>query len=107
MHGLSGRFTLGDMACCMPFVSFFSPSLFSLFYLLHTRIYTEKKRKSRLIPTPVPLQISRDRPIGRCPNCGNVLKMNYVGPPTDPNEHHEGHYEEPKTFADYVRPEYW
>lgn len=37
--------------------------------------------------------------------------MNYVGPPDDEHghdEHHNAHkYEEPKTFADYVRPEYW
>jgi len=55
--------------------------------------------------------MSRDRPIERCPECGNVYKMNYVGPQDDPHDHahHEdGHhnYEEPKTFADFVRPEY-
>lgn len=36
--------------------------------------------------------------------------MEYVGPPDDPQAHHDdGHhkYQEPKTFADYVRPEYW
>jgi cytochrome c oxidase subunit 5b len=42
--------------------------------------------------------------------------MEYVGPPEDPHAHdHHGHdspsdghhnYEEPKTFADYVKPEY-
>lgn len=46
--------------------------------------------------------------------------MEYIGPPDDPHAHHggghgeEGHhgeeehhtYHEPKTFADYVRPEY-
>ena len=63
-------------------------------------------------------QMSRDRPIERCPECGNVLKMDYVGPPDDPHAHGHGHgdehghadghhnYEEPKTFADFVRPEY-
>lgn len=30
--------------------------------------------------------MSRDRPVGRCPECGNVLKMEYVGPPDDPHE---------------------
>ncbi|MCJ1343678.1 Cytochrome c oxidase subunit 4 [Peltigera leucophlebia] len=52
------------------------------------------------------LTMSRERPIGRCPECGNVLKMEYIGPPDDP--HDDGHhkYVEPKTFADYVRPEY-
>ncbi|MCJ1248854.1 Cytochrome c oxidase subunit 4 [Trapelia coarctata] len=61
------------------------------------------------------LTMSRDRPVERCPECGNVLKMEYVGPVDDPHAHH-GHgeehsdgahnYEEPKTFADFVRPEY-
>jgi cytochrome c oxidase subunit 5b len=62
--------------------------------------------------------MSRDRPIERCPECGNVLKMDYVGPAEDPHAHDHGHghdahadgvhnYEgEPKTFADFVRPEY-
>ncbi|CAD6444029.1 41ce7c69-b414-41cb-b9f7-9f0c056ec7c8 [Sclerotinia trifoliorum] len=59
------------------------------------------------------LTMSRDRPIERCPECGNVLKMEYVGPQTDAHDHHHDHhddghhnYEEPKTFADFVRPEY-
>lgn len=55
------------------------------------------------------LVMSRERPVGRCPQCGNVLKMNYVGPPDDPHahdEHDEHKWVEPKTFADYVRPEY-
>jgi len=59
------------------------------------------------------LTMSRDRPIERCPECGNVYKMNYVGPQDDPHDHgHHDHgdghhnYEEPKTFADFVRPEY-
>ncbi|KAI9049018.1 hypothetical protein LZ554_006867 [Drepanopeziza brunnea f. sp. 'monogermtubi'] len=53
------------------------------------------------------LTMSRDRPVERCPECGNVLKMEYVGPEDDPHGHdHHGKYEEPKTFADYVRPEY-
>ncbi|MCJ1257532.1 Cytochrome c oxidase subunit 4 [Lignoscripta atroalba] len=61
------------------------------------------------------LTMSRDRPVERCPECGNVLKMEYVGPMDDPHAH-DGHgeehadgshnYVEPKTFADYVRPEY-
>ncbi|MCJ1294712.1 Cytochrome c oxidase subunit 4 [Xylographa carneopallida] len=63
------------------------------------------------------LTMSRDRPVERCPECGNVLKMEYVGPMDDPHAHH-GHgeeladgdgshnYVEPKTFADFVRPEY-
>ncbi|OKL56641.1 Cytochrome c oxidase subunit 4, mitochondrial [Talaromyces atroroseus] len=59
------------------------------------------------------LTVSRDRPIERCGECGNVVKLNYVGPEEDPHAHDHGHghghpaYEEPKTFADYVKPEYW
>lgn len=54
--------------------------------------------------------MSRDRPIERCTECGNVVKMEYVGPADDPHDHGHGDhghgYEEPKTWADYVRPEY-
>jgi len=59
--------------------------------------------------------MSRDRPVERCPECGNVLKMEYVGPTEDPHHHgHDAHghgdgvhnFEEPKNFADFVRPEY-
>ena len=35
--------------------------------------------------------------------------MDYIGPPDshdDHGHHHEG-YAEPKTMADYVKPEYW
>lgn len=38
--------------------------------------------------------------------------MEYVGPQEDPHAHHDDHahahetVEEPKTFADYIRPEY-
>ncbi|KAI9828542.1 MAG: Cytochrome c oxidase subunit 4 [Sarea resinae] len=62
------------------------------------------------------LTMSRERPIERCPECGSVYKMEYVGPAEDPHAHdhgahadHDGahNYEgEPKTFADFVRPEY-
>ncbi|KAM0804369.1 cytochrome c oxidase subunit VB-domain-containing protein [Usnea florida] len=61
------------------------------------------------------LNMSRDRPVERCTECGSVYRMEYIGPPDDPHAHHghgeehgDGHhgYEEPKTFADYVRPEY-
>ncbi|KAA6415790.1 MAG: subunit IV of cytochrome c oxidase [Lasallia pustulata] len=63
------------------------------------------------------LTMSRDRPIERCPECGNVLKMEYLGPPDEAHDEHGhgGHgehadgahnYVEPKTFADFVRPEY-
>lgn len=62
--------------------------------------------------------MSKDRPIERCPECGSVYKMEYVGPAEDPHahDHHDGahapqdghhNYEgEPKTFADFVKPEY-
>ncbi|GKT96040.1 cytochrome C oxidase subunit VB [Colletotrichum tofieldiae] len=42
------------------------------------------------------------------PECGSVYKMEYVGPTDDHHhDHHHGHgYEEPKTFADFVKPEY-
>ncbi|KAF2840890.1 COX5B-domain-containing protein [Patellaria atrata CBS 101060] len=57
------------------------------------------------------LTMSRARPVERCTECGNVLKMEYVGPQEDPHHDDHGHgdhhtYEEPKTMADFVRPEY-
>lgn len=63
-------------------------------------------------------QMSRERPIERCPECGSCYKMEYVGPEDDGHHdhHHDAHgldhgyahpYEgEPKTFADFVKPEY-
>ncbi|RHZ68112.1 uncharacterized protein CDV56_104917 [Aspergillus thermomutatus] len=58
------------------------------------------------------LTVSRDRPIERCGECGNVVKLEYVGPEEDLHAHDHGHghhppQEEVKTFADYVKPEYW
>ncbi|KAL4873301.1 hypothetical protein BDV12DRAFT_160797 [Aspergillus spectabilis] len=60
------------------------------------------------------LTVSRDRPLERCGECGNVVKLNYVGPDDahdhghdDHGAHHHPPHEEPKTFADYVKPEYW
>ncbi|KAK3902938.1 cytochrome c oxidase subunit VB-domain-containing protein [Staphylotrichum tortipilum] len=55
------------------------------------------------------LGMTRKRPIERCPECGSVYKMNYVGPDDDAHGHHDHHhgFEEPKTFADYVKPEYY
>jgi cytochrome c oxidase subunit 5b len=74
--------------------------------------------------------VSRERPIERCSECGNVIKMEYVGPTEDPHahdhgDHGHGHesrlslcpervtstntgaaYTEPKTMADFVRPEF-
>ncbi|KAL8937383.1 MAG: hypothetical protein Q9216_004453 [Gyalolechia sp. 2 TL-2023] len=34
-------------------------------------------------------QLSRTHPIARCRECGSVYKMEYVGPPDDPNDHRE------------------
>lgn len=52
--------------------------------------------------------MSRKRPVERCPECGGVYRMQYIGPEDDHHGHHDHHsYEEPKTFADYVKPEYW
>ncbi|KOS20938.1 Cytochrome c oxidase subunit 4 [Escovopsis weberi] len=55
------------------------------------------------------LGLSKERPIERCPECGSVYKMEYVGPADDHHhgDHHHGpEYPEPKTFADFVKPEY-
>ncbi|PGH07370.1 hypothetical protein AJ80_08011 [Polytolypa hystricis UAMH7299] len=51
------------------------------------------------------MTITKDRPFERCGECGSVVKMQYIGPETH-DDHHHG-YEEPKTFADFVKPEYW
>lgn len=56
------------------------------------------------------LGMSRERPVERCPECGSVYKMEYVGPEDDGHGHHDDHghgWEEPKTFADFVKPKYW
>ncbi|KAL1867823.1 hypothetical protein VTK73DRAFT_3997 [Phialemonium thermophilum] len=56
------------------------------------------------------LGLSRERPLERCPECGSVYKMDYVGPADDHHhDHHGDHHgvEEPKTFANFVKPEYW
>ncbi|KAK0623729.1 cytochrome c oxidase subunit VB [Immersiella caudata] len=56
------------------------------------------------------LGMSRERPVERCPECGSVYKMDYVGAADDHHDHGHGHdhhgYEEPKTFADFVKPQY-
>lgn len=66
------------------------------------------------------LTTSRDRPLERCPECGSVYKLDYVGPTDDGHGHgHGAHGDihdssdgqhnyagEPKTMADYVRAEY-
>jgi len=53
--------------------------------------------------------MSRERPIERCPECGSVYKMEYVGPADDHHDHHhhdEHGWKEPKKWSEYVRPEY-
>ncbi|KAK4981209.1 Cytochrome c oxidase subunit 4 [Elasticomyces elasticus] len=68
------------------------------------------------------LTCSRDRPIERCPECGGVFELEYVGPTESHDAHgdhgHDSHgahgdsdgshnYDgEPMTMADFVRPEY-
>jgi cytochrome c oxidase subunit 5b len=34
------------------------------------------------------LTVSKERPIERCPECGNVYKMDYVGKPEAEGDHH-------------------
>jgi NAD-dependent SIR2 family protein deacetylase len=54
------------------------------------------------------LTMSRDRPIERCPECGSVYKMDYVGPAESHDTH--GHHGEdvgrkiPFSFLDTVPP---
>lgn len=56
------------------------------------------------------LTVSRDRPRERCPECGNVYKMEYIGAADDHHHDHDEHHPEPhkdpETMADYVKPEY-
>ncbi|EWC43555.1 mitochondrial cytochrome c oxidase subunit 4 [Drechslerella stenobrocha 248] len=49
------------------------------------------------------LTLSRTRPIERCTECGNVIKLDYVGPA----DAHNDAPEDPKTMADFVKKEYW
>lgn len=54
--------------------------------------------------------MSRERPIERCPECGSVYKMEYIGP--EDHGHHDHHHhgpdlQEPKSMADFVKPEYY
>lgn len=62
------------------------------------------------------LVTSRERPVERCPECGSVYELEYVGPQDDGHGHDHGHghdahdahhFEgEPKTMADFVKPAY-
>lgn len=49
------------------------------------------------------LTVSKDRPIERCPECGSVYKMDYVGPDTDAHAHddhgHGDHGDHGREFA--------
>ncbi|RPB03132.1 cytochrome c subunit VB [Choiromyces venosus 120613-1] len=58
--------------------------------------------------TVIWLTVSKDRPIERCPECGGVYKMEYVGAEEEHHGHDDHHhgYVEPKTMADFVKPEY-
>lgn len=54
--------------------------------------------------------MTKERPVERCPECGSVYKMDYVGPAED-DHHHDHHHENPEapadtTFANFVKPEY-
>ncbi|KAJ5131011.1 uncharacterized protein N7515_007050 [Penicillium bovifimosum] len=53
------------------------------------------------------LTVSRERPIERCMECGNVVKMNYIGPEEDPHAHdhaHDhGHHHPPSRRAQDLR----
>ncbi|KAG7290085.1 Cytochrome c oxidase subunit 4 [Staphylotrichum longicolle] len=59
----------------------------------------------------LPPKMTRERPVERCPECGGVYKMDYVGPEADHHhDHGHGHghdWVEPKNFADFVKPEYY
>ena len=39
--------------------------------------------------TVIWLTTSKDRPIERCPECGSVYKMDYVGPEESHDHHHD------------------
>ncbi|KAK2734040.1 Cytochrome c oxidase subunit 4 [Myotisia sp. PD_48] len=62
--------------------------------------------------TVIWLTLSKDRPLERCSECGNCIKMDYTGPEEDAHHDHDHHHldanaQEPKTMADFVKPEYW
>lgn len=46
----------------------------------------------------IPFQVSRDRPLERCGECGNVVKLNYIGPDEDP---HAREFD-PPVYAIYI-----
>lgn len=54
--------------------------------------------------------VSRDRPYERCDECGNTIKMEYVGPTEDPHAHDHGHGEhavhEEKDIGHFIKEKY-
>lgn len=104
--------------------------------LLYGPLRSPVKKKPEAWNIDCELQVSRERPLERCGECGNVVKLNYIGPLEDPHArepllrralplchdshlcpddhghgedhgHHHPPHIEPKTFVDYVKPEYW
>ncbi|EON68460.1 hypothetical protein W97_07670 [Coniosporium apollinis CBS 100218] len=53
------------------------------------------------------LTMSRDRPIERCPECGNVLKMEYVGPQDVHHDEHgnSSHHTRTSSLINYSDPQ--
>ena len=49
------------------------------------------------------LTMSRDRPLERCPECGSVYNMDYVGPQEDPHGSHGDHTDH-RTFLPPLLP---
>jgi cytochrome c oxidase subunit 5b len=55
--------------------------------------------------------ISRDRPYERCDECGNTIKMEYVGPTEDPHAHDHGYgehaaHEPEKDIGHFIKEKY-
>lgn len=45
------------------------------------------------------ITLSRDRPLGRCIECGSCYMMEYVGPTEDPHAHDHGHGEHGRKYS--------
>lgn len=45
------------------------------------------------------LTVSRDRPIERCPECGSVYEMEYIGPADDGHGHDDHHSHDIREFC--------
>jgi cytochrome c oxidase subunit 5b len=50
--------------------------------------------------------LDRERPIDRCDECGNAIRMEYIGPLDAPDEYADGTPRKPENFSDYLRLEY-